>query len=93
MTADGKSDIEAVEFETDSEISKRKLSLVHVIKAIAVRVLLMTHSLVTIWRTVDVLDDKWYWSLAAANVFLIIDGFYTIFRLKGQERKWYVTED
>lgn len=89
MTADGKRDIEAVEFETDSEISKRKLSLVHVIKAIAVRVLLMTHSLVTIWRTVDVLDDKWYWSLAAANVFLIIDGFYTIFRLKGQERKWF----
>lgn len=92
MTAEGKRDIEAVEFQTDSEISKRKLSLLHVIKAIAVRLLLMTHSLVTIWRTVDVLDDKWYWFLAAANVVLIIDGFFTIFRLKGQERKWYVSE-
>lgn len=83
MFVEGKRDIEVVEFEIDFEIFKRKFLLVYVIKVIVVWVLLMIYSLVIIWWMVDVLDDKWYWFLVVVNVFLIIDGFYIIFRLKG----------
>lgn len=83
MIVEGKRDIEVVEFEIDYEIFKRKFLLVYVIKVIVVWVLLMIYSLVIIWWMVDVLDDKWYWFLVVVNVFLIIDGFYIIFRLKG----------
>lgn len=83
MIVEGKRDIEVVEFEIDFEIFKRKFLLVYVIKVIVVWVLLMIYSLVIIWWMVDVLDDKWYWFLVVVNVFLIIDGFYIIFRLKG----------
>lgn len=88
MTAKEKRDAEIVEFETDSEISKRKLSVKNVVKAILVRLILITHSFVTIWRTADVLANNYYWFLALANVLLVIDGLYTVIRLKGQERKW-----
>lgn len=83
MIVEGKRDIEVVEFEIDYDIFKRKFLLVYVIKVIVVWVLLMIYSLVIIWWMVDVLDDKWYWFLVVVNVFLIIDGFYIIFRLKG----------
>lgn len=83
MIVEGKRDVEVVEFEIDFEIFKRKFLLVYVIKVIVVWVLLMIYSLVIIWWMVDVLDDKWYWFLVVVNVFLIIDGFYIIFRLKG----------
>lgn len=83
MIVEGKRDIEVVEFEIDFEIFKRKFLLVYVIKVIVVWVLLMIYSLVIIWWMVDVLDNKWYWFLVVVNVFLIIDGFYIIFRLKG----------
>lgn len=83
MIVEGKRDVEVVEFEIDFEIFKRKFLLMYVIKVIVVWVLLMIYSLVIIWWMVDVLDDKWYWFLVVVNVFLIIDGFYIIFRLKG----------
>lgn len=83
MIVEGKRDIEVVEFEIDFEIFKRKFLLLYVIKVIVVWLLLMIYSLVIIWWMVDVLDDKWYWFLVVVNVFLIIDGFYIIFRLKG----------
>ncbi|XP_061191225.1 transmembrane protein 26-like [Saccostrea echinata] len=89
MTTKEKGDVEIIEFETDSDISKRKLSVKFVIKAILVRVLLVTHSIVTIWRTTDVLNNNYYWCLAITNILLIIDGLYTVIRLKGQERKWF----
>lgn len=88
MTAKEKRDAGIVEFETDSEISKRKLSVKNVVKAILVRLILITHSFVTIWRTADVLANNYYWFLALTNVLLVIDGLYTVIRLKGQERKW-----
>ena len=88
MAAGPKHDVEAVGFETDSDTSKSKLSVVFVVKAILVRLLLIAHSVVTIWRTTDVLGDKWYWLLAIANILLVVDGLYSVFKLKGQERKW-----
>jgi hypothetical protein len=88
MTTREKVDAEIVEFETDSDISKRKLSVKNIVKAILVRVILMTHSFVTVWRTTDVLGSNYYWFLALANILLVIDGLYTVIRLKGQERKW-----
>lgn len=59
-----------------------------IIQAIFVRLLLVCHSFLCVWRAVDVKKDELYWCLALTNVVLVIETIYTIVKRQGRDPKW-----
>lgn len=59
-----------------------------IIQAIFVRLLLICHSLLCVWRAVDVKKDSIYWCLALTNALLIIETIYTVVKRQGRDPKW-----
>lgn len=59
-----------------------------IIQAVFVRLLLLCHSFLCVWRAVDVKKDELYWCLALTNVVLVIETIYTIVKRQGRDPKW-----
>ena len=59
-----------------------------IIQAIFVRLLLICHSLLCVWRAVDVKKDPIYWCMALTNALLIIETIYTVVKRQGRDPKW-----
>ncbi|XP_062576515.1 transmembrane protein 26-like [Saccostrea cucullata] len=59
-----------------------------IIQAIFVRMLLICHSFLCVWRAVDVRKDELYWCLALTNVILILETIYTVIKRQGRDPKW-----
>lgn len=58
------------------------------IQAIFVRLLLVCHSFLCVWRAVDVRKDELYWCLALTNVILVLETIYTVVKRQGRDPKW-----
>lgn len=61
---------------------------VNVIKASLVRVVLLVHSVLAIWRAVSIASNMWLLLLAVADVAFITEALVTIIKRKGMEYKW-----
>lgn len=64
--------------------------LIDAVKAIVVRLVLVIHSLLAVWRVVSIVEDDKYWWLAIVDVGIILEGFVSIIARKGEEYKWSV---
>lgn len=62
--------------------------LVNIIKAILVRMVLLVHSVLAVWRAVSIESNQWMWLLAVADVAFITEALVTIIKRKGMEYKW-----
>ncbi|XP_050393067.1 transmembrane protein 26 isoform X2 [Patella vulgata] len=56
--------------------------------AILVRVILICHTMITIWRTVDTKGEGVYWYLLNFVLLQLSEGIYTVVRKKGAENNW-----
>ena len=66
---------------------------VTVLKALAVRTMFVIHSVLVVWRVVDVKDnDLKYWCMLGLLVVLVIEGGVTIYAQNGEENKWWVED-
>ena len=61
----------------------------NIIKAILVRIVLLIHSLLAIWRVVNIAGNLHFWYLAIADGAFLIEGLVTIIARRGIEYKWY----
>ncbi|XP_076074835.1 transmembrane protein 26-like [Mytilus galloprovincialis] len=61
----------------------------NIVKAIMVRLVLLVHSLLAIWRVVNIANDMHFWYLAIADGVFLIEGLITIIARKGMEYKWF----
>lgn len=61
----------------------------NIIKAILVRIVLLIHSLLAIWRVVNIARNLNFWYLAIADGVFLIEGLVTITARRGMEYKWY----
>lgn len=61
---------------------------VNIIKASLVRIVLLVHSALAIWRAVSISNNEWLWLLAVADVAFITEALITIIKRKGMEYKW-----
>jgi hypothetical protein len=62
--------------------------LVNVIKAMLVRIVLLVHSVLAVWRAVSIDNNQWMWLLALADVAIVTEALVTIIKRKGMEYKW-----
>ncbi|KAL5018642.1 hypothetical protein ScPMuIL_004364 [Solemya velum] len=70
-------------------VSKTKEYLSVVLKATAVRLILICHNAVAVWQVV-VLWDSWkFWILAMGNFFILGEGVYIVMERDGIEQRWY----
>lgn len=60
-----------------------------VIKALIIRLLLIGHNVLAVWRVVKAYEDEYYWLLAIMNVFLFVEGIIVIARRRGTDYKWW----
>ncbi|XP_046581402.1 transmembrane protein 26-like [Haliotis rubra] len=60
----------------------------YIIKAIFVRIMLTSHSLLSVWRVVDVTKFRYYWLLLASNILVLLETYFRLKKKKGQEGKW-----
>lgn len=78
----------------DKEKGKKKTGFTNmkpffnIVKAIMVRLVLLVHSLLAIWRVVNIANDMHFWYLAIADGVFLIEGLITIIARKGMEYKW-----
>ena len=56
--------------------------------AIFVRLLLIGHNVMTVWRVTVAYNDDLYWLLLISNVLMIAEGMFTIFTRGGMDYKW-----
>ena len=59
-----------------------------VILATFVRLLLIGHNILTVWRVTATYKDELYWLLLISNVLLIAEGLFTVCRRGGIDYKW-----
>lgn len=64
------------------------MKFLNIIKAILVRLVLLVHSLLAIWRVVNIANDEKFWYLAIADGVFLLEGIVTIIARKGMEYKW-----
>jgi hypothetical protein len=50
---------------------------------------LLIHSLLAIWRVVNIAGNQKFWYLAIADGAFLIEGLLTIIARRGMEYKWY----
>ncbi|XP_062614238.1 transmembrane protein 26-like [Saccostrea cucullata] len=62
---------------------------INIVKAFLVRVVLLVHSILAVWRAVSISNNTWLWLLAVADVAFIIEALITIIKRKGMEYKWF----
>lgn len=67
---------------------KAAFALFDIIKAIAVRLVLLIHSLLAIWRVVSIANDNFYWWFAIVDVALVLEGLIAVVIRKGMDYKW-----
>lgn len=60
----------------------------NIISAVAVRVILMVHCFLAVWRAADVRNNDLYWLMALTNVFMVAEGIFRIVKKESQESKW-----
>lgn len=71
----------------------RDSSLVGVLfAAVGVRLLLISHNVLTTWRVVLTYYDVRYWALVFTNILTISEGVVVIRKNRGIEWKWKVFE-
>ena len=58
--------------------------------AIFVRLLLIGHNALTVWRVTETYNDNLYWLLSISNVLMIAEGSFTVLKRGGIDYKWYV---
>ncbi|XP_033739960.1 transmembrane protein 26-like [Pecten maximus] len=68
---------------------KVALALFDIIKAICVRLVLLIHSLLAVWRVVSINNDNFFWWFAIVDVALILEGLVVVIGRKGMEYKWF----
>ena len=68
-----------------ADASQEKLP---VILAIFVRLLLIGHNVMTVWRVTVAYNDDLYWLLLISNVLMIAEGMFTIYTRGGMDYKW-----
>ncbi|XP_052069782.1 transmembrane protein 26-like [Mytilus californianus] len=64
-------------------------NLWNIISAVAVRVILMVHCFLAVWRAADVKNNDLYWLMALTNVFMVAEGIFRIVKKDAQESKWF----
>lgn len=62
--------------------------LIDVIKAVAVRLVLLVHSLLVIWLAASMKGNPMYWLLTIGNLGMIAEAVITVVKNKGKEWKW-----
>ena len=67
---------------------KIMMNLWKIIAAVAVRLGLIVHCMLTVWRVADIENNDLYWLLALTNVLMIIEGIYRVIKQDGEESKW-----
>ena len=68
--------------------SRLALKLPTILAAVLVRVILIFHNLLAVWRVGIAWDSADYWVLAAGNVFTIFEGVLVVYVNGGLEWKW-----
>ena len=59
-----------------------------IFSAVFVRMLLICHNVVTVWRVTEDFNDQIFWFLIMANILLIVEGFVVIWKRGGVEYSW-----
>ncbi|OWF56274.1 transmembrane protein 26-like [Mizuhopecten yessoensis] len=68
---------------------KVALACFDILKAILVRLVLVIHSLLAVWRVVSINDDNFFWWFAIVDVVLVLEGVVAVIVRKGMEYKWF----
>ncbi|KAK3090190.1 hypothetical protein FSP39_009906 [Pinctada imbricata] len=63
--------------------------VIDILKASVVRIFLLIHSFLAVWRAYSLNEDSQMWWLAIADVALFFEGLFTITCRKGLEYKWF----
>lgn len=71
------------------QLNSEKMKFFNIIKATLVRIVLLIHSLLAIWRVVNIAGNQKFWYLAIADGAFLIEGLLTIIARRGMEYKWY----
>ncbi|XP_052787667.1 transmembrane protein 26-like [Mya arenaria] len=60
-----------------------------VLKAVAVRLVLLVHSLLVIWLAASITHRKQLWLLAIVDLGMLVEAVFTVGKNKAQEWKWF----
>lgn len=79
--------------DDDNKMDKKYMQLLYgnngaIFMACFVRLLLMAHNILAVWRVTDAYNDDMYWLLVIANFFLILEGMVVIIKKAGMEYSW-----
>lgn len=58
--------------------------------AVFVRLLLIIHNVLTVWRVVEAYDERLYWLMVLANLVMLFELFIVIISRAGVDYSWYV---
>lgn len=64
-----------------------KYALCDVVGLIFVRIVLIVHNILAVWRTASVKGDS-YWLLALCNLAIVLEGVIRLVFYKAKEGKW-----
>ncbi|KAL4239721.1 hypothetical protein ACF0H5_000524 [Mactra antiquata] len=57
--------------------------------AIFVRLLLIAHNVMTVWRVTEAYDNNMYWLMVLSNFFLIFEGQIVVVKRHGMDYSWW----
>lgn len=60
----------------------------NIFTSLFVRILLVIHSLLIVWRCADAEQNDTFWLLGLVNLLIAIEGIYRARKYDGQESKW-----